>query len=1136
MPGLISRICLLCLVCCICEQSAQLCLPDGVAKEDRLNISIAGRDMPIGLVSLNWESSFLYRDISAILFEEVLGYNVDIKSPAGGSVEAVKLVAGCREGGEVCDRTWSDKHIAFEVWSNYEAGVIKFFESPEYISIRPSLMRRLDFRGFEAQFIFPWSSDPALAETGRSLAWYQNWNAQWMNASTYFSKISEFQIHGSTETNKHWDPSWGDAPEDFRRCSNYGVWLDQAVMDKYVDLFNDTDALSYDSTTGVRQWKCVNDTWWTSPACRHDPMTCVPLVTAGYGWGVNEYMHKAAAFNIPVAIAVVYWYAYVELPIHHKLICYWWNPDISFLPYGAQRIMYPSYNIIEWNEDGRYTTQSEEVKLSVWTNKDFQGAAPKPYALSNNMKIYGADVENLLSDTALNRQMVSDSLLPAEAASTRYTACQWLLANQERWKAWIPDSTSCSYTHGYGMVDRSSNFVSNRSLASDCELCRPGKYAVKLKDEQGSTSICVDCEKGTKQDKGAQTSCSPCDAGSFSDTDGSFECTLCPKGKYQALESQTRCDDCATPFTSQSIGSTSDVSCICPVQTYRPCRDIDQNYALRDGCVCDDTMYLAKDRIQSRCMDCTEGLDCKEGADEINYPCSKSEQANTTNRLFPVPAPGFVVPFEEPVNVYLCLDVKSCPGKDLGACGEGLKGIACGACSPGWYKQSGKCFQCGDFEQHPMFLITPILFGPAVVFVMYKTSQSPVDRWGVTKEGFSGIFYLTLVFVQTVAVILAVFPSVPDAIAGSLNLASGTADVTSLLRLDCAGPQDFQTMFVLKLSLPNLIGLVFFFTWAVSQLLPKLAMEKNVVFGSYGGIIKTFFITIATLCFSLLQCYEHPNGEFSMRSDAQILRFSDEWNSLVAFAAVAILVNCLGVVALFTWAMCRAPAQFRSVAFRRRWKFLLMKMRPSVHWWMLTILIKGLWLALTSVVFETVMYQSLWLMCGLLIYFTGGFILMPWRNLFVAVMDTVFHTGLLMLCMCMPFMITFEPSESDQASIIFVAVALGSGMAILWGFLKTLYNMLPSTQRRRSERLRTTASIAAETFPAMTEARLLADMMALIPALDIVDLKFVAILMHSELFANRLSSRLQHEGEGQGRRAHVKRDVLGLNTAQIVWT
>lgn len=80
---------------------------------------------------------------------------------------------------------------------------------------------------------------------------------------------------------------------------------------------------------------------------------------------------------------------------------------------------------------------------------------------------------------------------------------------------------------------------------------------------------------------------------------------------------------------------------------------------------------------------------CNEGSDEQFFPCSVGEMQNSTSNPYPKPSEGYFVLLEKPTDVYKCIDEPSCPGDFADHCGDGLMGVACGACAAGFYKQAG---------------------------------------------------------------------------------------------------------------------------------------------------------------------------------------------------------------------------------------------------------------------------------------------------------------------------------------------------------------------------------------------------------------------------------------------------------------
>lgn len=83
---------------------------------------------------------------------------------------------------------------------------------------------------------------------------------------------------------------------------------------------------------------------------------------------------------------------------------------------------------------------------------------------------------------------------------TRQIACEWLKSNVAIWTQWIPYETKCRV--GWGLVGPLGNYVANRSVASSCQWCEPGRYSVELRDFDGMTWVCpvaaLDAQQGAR--------------------------------------------------------------------------------------------------------------------------------------------------------------------------------------------------------------------------------------------------------------------------------------------------------------------------------------------------------------------------------------------------------------------------------------------------------------------------------------------------------------------------------------------------------------------------------------------------------------------------------------------------------------
>ena len=124
--------------------------------------------------------------------------------------------------------------------------------------------------------------------------------------------------------------------------------------------------LGTDEIGGRSPGRCDDGYWWTAPSCRSNTTECVPWVTGGFGWGIEEYMQKSTIFQIPMAIGVALsWATYTEFPFWHpKSHFYWWIPDPTFLELQPLQMIFPPHDRIAYSK-GDLTGINESVKGSA---------------------------------------------------------------------------------------------------------------------------------------------------------------------------------------------------------------------------------------------------------------------------------------------------------------------------------------------------------------------------------------------------------------------------------------------------------------------------------------------------------------------------------------------------------------------------------------------------------------------------------------------------------------------------------------------------------------------------------------------------------------------------------------------------
>lgn len=245
-------------------QSACLTSSDVVPEADRVDITINGQSMPIGLSGPEWDSAKLYSKIAEIITKEILGFKTTVGPHGDGSPTSYKLAA---EGNSI--------HFLSEIWSSFSQEIVQFEQQNPELAL--PLLKNLDYSGADGMNIFPKSYQPYYETYGKSLEFYQYFNASVLRLTNEFASITTFDLNSLSAC---------DAAEA-------GAEIEKTY---YLDATGDSGAF----VNGA--WQCHQGKWWLAPACRSTPNTCVPLLTHKY-WGWNEMRQKAAAYYMPIAMA-----------------------------------------------------------------------------------------------------------------------------------------------------------------------------------------------------------------------------------------------------------------------------------------------------------------------------------------------------------------------------------------------------------------------------------------------------------------------------------------------------------------------------------------------------------------------------------------------------------------------------------------------------------------------------------------------------------------------------------------------------------------------------------------------------------------------------------------------------------------
>lgn len=236
-----------------------------------------------------------------------------------------------------------------------------------------------------------------------------------------------------------------------------------------------------------------------------------------------------------------------------------------------------------------------------------------------------------------------------------------------------------------------------------------------------------------------------------------------------------------------------------------------------------------------------------------------------------------------------------------------------------------------------------------------------------------------------------------------------------------------------------------------------------------------------------------------MRSQADILCGEDDWNSLMAISLIGIILFCGGFFVLNIWIACVAPKRFNEVQFQKRWKFLFIKYRPSCWWWGLTLLVKGIWINLPTVVFDFGAAQILWLQSAIVIYLVGCFAFMPWRNFTVGALDILMHAILIFIFGFVTHFVDMGDSDNDELGTAFVGFAMTPIAAGGIVGIRMLYIRFIAKPRDEAFWLKTATEVC-DVFAKSSTPNDLARVMCHLPISDIVSLNNAKRILQAEIF------------------------------------
>eukprot|EP00928_Gymnodinium_smaydae_P005213 TRINITY_DN11791_c0_g1_i1.p1 TRINITY_DN11791_c0_g1~~TRINITY_DN11791_c0_g1_i1.p1 ORF type:complete len:621 (-),score=20.39 TRINITY_DN11791_c0_g1_i1:107-1969(-) len=520
---------------------SKTCLPDAIAPGKRKSIKLDNISIPVSIWRQDWGSGELVARLLTIIAQEVLGYEATDQAGGGSTYAGLLALAGCTDlhlaqsGGDVCQRGQLIRHhIVLEGWpGSVASAVTRLKRLPD---VMPVKMSPVGYESGEGVYVSSRVASAALADDGVALDYYRSYNVSWHDVRTYFDNYLAI------------------SPRQLKRC-NESRLSSPSHAEHYWRATNDKGGVVVNQNSDL-SFKCWQDRWFLSPACRQTPESCIPLLTASTGWGIGFITQQIAVHNMPVAVAVASesddW---VHISKHMRCLFYWFTPDVTFVDINPSLVRFPQHDAWEWSQ-GVYSSQMQRVTLHKYVSVTLRTVAPLVYMLLDSFHVSARHLKSMLVD--------------AKGNDYAGAACRWLQRNKDVWNQWIALSTAC--IPGQGLVNAIGASEFNRSAAVSCDFCPAGTYSSELIDELGLTYVCQPCVSGSSQKApgsltctpcrpgtyaadSAVLSCSPCRMGAFASTYGSSSCELCPPGTYSGLLGSIACTPCRAGFASEAAGS-----------------------------------------------------------------------------------------------------------------------------------------------------------------------------------------------------------------------------------------------------------------------------------------------------------------------------------------------------------------------------------------------------------------------------------------------------------------------------------------------------------------------------------------------------------------------------------------------------
>jgi hypothetical protein len=629
-------------------------------------------------------------------------------------------------------------------------------------------------------------------------------------------------------------------------------------------------------------------------------------------------------------------------------------------------------------------------------------------------------------------------------------------------------------------------------------VCQPGTFGNTLQAEslksctqcpagasqpQGGQIVCIDCEPGSAGSTVGATACDPCQVGRFSVLKGITQCEACPllSGGLHTTEAPASrtvdacvcaigayaeaggsCRRCPANSTTASTKSATPLACLCEAETYlvatldrcEPCPSgsttVGAGKTTVGSCLCERGDYMPLDA--SGCKPCPEGMSCPKGSSEAFTRGLVQGGESSFLQL----APGFWSRVTDPMAVFRCESVRTCPGGSPGTCAVNREttSVACGRCTANTHSDAaGNCTPCESSD-----VIFAVFFGLAVTaFVSVLTVVVNQDLVKQTQKAtlMAIIVGLALASVQVLGLFSSLTVSWPDPLGELLEAMAFVTLNVKLARIQCTiGSTAASSFFCRQLVLP--IGIVIIVTTVLvkSRIAGYSASRRIDVCNAVGTFFQTMFISITSSAVAPFVCYQHPGKSgYSMISEPSVLCFEgSEHRSMVALSIVMLCVVVLPFLALVISAVAAYGRHLRNAIsvsnYVRMFAFLFSRYRPECYYNSLLSLARGFLISMIPSVARASPPAQVILIGGTLLWFSHWQVrLQPWRAAEANLIDTVLANLLNIILVCGALSMNTDTVRAFQvigyfAAASFVLLFVLAACTLVYAFYR---RFVPST-------------------------------------------------------------------------------------------